>query len=187
MACPQPVVMVKRALEENLGEALTVFVDDGAPRENVSRFANNRGFAVVETAVDGGYSLLVSGEVSAKDVGQGDAGTGGKTVLLVGSDRLGDGPEELGRLLMKNFMITLLDMKDVPDLVFFVNSGVLLTVVSSELIEVLEKLGARGSEIFSCGVCLDFFDQKDKLATGAVTTMFTIAESILAARSVIRL
>lgn len=189
MACPQPVVTVKKALEQNQGEALVVLVDDAAPRENITRFATNRGFGVVETSVGDGFSLLLTG-AAGTPVGSDRAGSKnviGKTVLVVGSDRLGDGPEELGRLLMKNFLITLLDMKEVPDLIFFINTGVLLTVAGSEVIEVLEKLGNLGSEVFSCGVCLDFFNAKDKLAAGSVTTMFTIAESMLQARSVIRL
>ena len=88
---------------------------------------------------------------------------------------------------MKNFIITLLDMAAVPDLILFVNTGVLLTTEGSEVLEALEKLGNCGVEVFSCGVCLDFFQRKDKLAAGAVTNMFTIAESLLQARSVIRI
>jgi len=185
MACPQPVVMVKRALEENPGEPLNVLLDDGAPRENVGRFAANRGLKVEETVVGGAFSLVISG--TQQQAKEGVVSIGGKTVMLVAADRLGDGPEELGRLLMKNFIITLLDVTDVPDLMLFVNTGVLLTTEGSEVIEALEKLGNRGVEIFSCGVCLDFFHRKDKLAAGMVTNMFTIAESMLQARSVIRI
>ncbi len=111
----------------------------------------------------------------------------GGAVLLVGTDRLGDGPEELGRLLMKNFIITLLDIPAPPDRIFFVNTGVLLATEGSEVVEALEKLGNLGTEVFSCGVCLDFFNRRDKLRVGAVTTMFTIAETLLSARSVVRL
>lgn len=185
MACPLPVVMVKRALEENPGESLNVLLDNGAPRENVSRFAANRGLKVEETAVGEAFSLVISGPPQLAK--EGVVSIGGKTVMLVASDRLGEGPEELGRLLMKNFIITLLDVADVPDLMLFVNTGVLLTTEGSEVIEALEKLGNRGVEIFSCGVCLDFFHRKDKLAAGAVTNMFTIAENMLLARSVIRI
>ena len=184
MACPQPVVAVKRALEESPGEPLHVLLDNGAPRENVSRFAANRGLKVAETVAGEGVSLVISGvPQQAKGV---DAGREGKSVMLVASDRLGDGPEELGRLLMKNFIITLLDVTEVPDLMLFVNTGVLLTTEGSEVAEALEKLGNRGVEVFSCGVCLDFFHRKDKLVAGAVTNMLTIAESMLQARSVIR-
>ena len=44
-----------------------------------------------------------------------------------------------------------------------------------------------GVEIFSCGLCLDFFKLKEKLRVGATTNMLAIAEYLLSADSVIRL
>ena len=188
MACPTPVVTAKRALEEAGGAAVQVLVDSGAPRENVTRFATNRGFTVTEAETEGGFALTITAPGGA--VGEpvrSVAERGGRTVMLVASDRLGDGPEELGRLLMKNFIITLLDLDTVPDRMLFVNTGVLLTTEGSEVLEALEKLGNCGVEVLSCGVCLDFFHRKEKLVAGSVTTMFTIAESLMGAGSVIRL
>lgn len=186
MACPLPVVTVKRALEEAGAGGVRVLLDDGPPRENVTRFAVNRGYEVTEEAVDGGYLLTIGGGGGSDSVVTGPV-AGGARIMLVASDRMGDGPEELGRLLMKNFIITLLDMELLPDRIFFVNSGVLLTTEGSELLEALEALGNRGVEIFSCGVCLDFFHRKELLRSGTVTNMFTIAESMMKATSVIRL
>ena len=184
MACPLPVVTVKRALEEAPGEALQVLLDNGAPRENVTRYAANRGLAVTETALEEGVSLVITGEATASRDGGGTAT--GPTVMLIASDRMGDGPEELGRLLMKNFIITLLELDRLPDRVLFVNSGVLLTTDGSDVVEVLETLVNRGVEVFSCGICLDYFNRRNKLLAGAVTNMLTIAESLLTAGSVVR-
>jgi hypothetical protein len=69
----------------------------------------------------------------------------------------------------------------------FVNTGIFLTTEGSEVIEALEKLGNRGVEILSCGVCLDFFNRREKLRAGSITNMFTIAESLLRTGSVVRL
>lgn len=184
MACPMPVVTVKKALEDAPGETLEVLVDDGPPRENVTRFVVNRGFTIEESPLDNGYAILVSG-------GSGEMRAirkekSGETVMLIASDRLGDGPEELGHLLMKNFINTLVEISEAPDRMIFVNSGVLLTTEGSEVLEALERLGNRGVEVTSCGVCLDFFKVKDKLRAGVVSNMFTIAESLLKAGSVIR-
>ena len=52
LACPAPVIQVKKALE-SMGE-IRVLLDDGAPRENVSRFAGNRRFIVREEKGDNG-------------------------------------------------------------------------------------------------------------------------------------
>jgi selenium metabolism protein YedF len=183
LSCPAPVVSVKRALEAGEGE-LRVLLDDGAPRENVRRFAEGRGYTVREEPLEGGFALTLTG-AQAQEVRQ--AGRPGGAVMLIGSDRLGDGPEELGRLLMRNFIMTLLELDALPDRMLFVNSGVLLTAAGSEVIEDLEALGNRGVEVLSCGVCLDYFKKKELLAAGGVTNMFTIAESLLGASSVVRL
>jgi len=188
MACPMPVVTVKRALEVPGTGAVTVLLDDGAPRENVARFARNRGFEVIETVSDAGVTLVIQ---VAATVAEGDAvphpAPSGKRVILVTSDRLGDGPDVLGCLLMKNFIITLLEGAELPDKMLFVNRGVLLATEGSELLEALEKLGNRGVEIFSCGVCLDFFGKREQLAAGSVTNMFTIVETLMSGVGVVRL
>jgi selenium metabolism protein YedF len=187
MACPVPVLTVKRALAEAGEETVQVLVDPGAPRENVARFAANRGYEVVEAAIEGGFALTLSAAgVMPTPVPENKTRTGG-VVMLVGSDRLGDGAEELGRLLMKNFIISLLDQDELPDRLLFLNTGVFLTTEGSEILETLEKLGNRGMEVLSCGACLDFFHRKEQLRAGGVTNMFTIAESLIKAGSVIRL
>jgi selenium metabolism protein YedF len=187
MSCPAPVVSVKRALEAGEGEGeLRVLLDDGAPRENVRRFAEGRGYAVQEEAHEGGFALTLTGSGPAQEKVGAPARQGG-AIMLIGSDRLGDGPEELGRLLMRNFIMTLLELSELPDRMLFINTGVLLTAAGSEVVEALEALGNRGVEVLSCGICLDFFKKKDSLAAGGVTNMLTIAESLLGARSVVRL
>ena len=184
MACPMPVVQVKRALEENPGASLKVLLDDGAPMENVTRFAVNRGFVVQQTTVEGGYALVISGgEGTAAEA---EDGKRGPLVVFITSDRLGDGPEELGRLLMKNFIMSLLDVATTPDRMLFVNTGIFLTTEGSEVAEALAELGNRGAEVLSCGLCLDFFHRKEKLVSGAVGNMFTITESLVTAGSVVR-
>lgn len=185
MACPMPVVTVKRALEEAPGECLKVLLDDGPPRENVTRFAVNRGFLVEESSENGGYSLLISGRNMELPLEQ--QTRNGNKVLLIASDRLGDGAEELGRLLMKNFLITLLDVEHIPERILFLNRGVFLTTEGSEVIEALEKLADRGVEIQSCGVCLDFYNCREKLKAGSITNMFVIVESLLKGGSMVRL
>ena len=46
LACPQPVLETKKVLEETSSRLLRVFVQGYTSRENVSRFARNRGCQV---------------------------------------------------------------------------------------------------------------------------------------------
>ncbi|MDD5287135.1 MAG: sulfurtransferase-like selenium metabolism protein YedF [Desulfuromonadaceae bacterium] len=184
MACPAPVISVKKALE-NLGE-IRVLLDDGAPRENVARFAGNRGFTVLEEQSDNGWALTITAGTGA-NIKSTPASNSGDVVFLITSDRLGDGPDELGRLLMKNFIHSLLDAGDLPSRMIFINSGVKLTTEGSDLLEALGKLAGTGVEIKSCGLCLDYFGIKDKLLSGSTTNMLTTVETLLSNERVIRL
>jgi selenium metabolism protein YedF len=184
MACPAPVINVKKTLE--LQPELQVLLDDGAARENVARFARNRGYTVTEERADESWILTITLDVSATTVGS-HTSPQGERVLLISSRFLGDGPEELGSLLMRNFIHTLLETTALPTSIFFMNQGVLLTTEGSDVLEALDKLAGMGVELLSCGLCLDFFGLKDKLRVGSTTNMLTTAESLLGAGQVIKL
>jgi selenium metabolism protein YedF len=184
MACPAPVINVKKALEGRT--ELRVLLDDGAPRENVSRFARNHGFKVDEERNADAWVITITGG-NAATAAKPQAFAQDERLLLITSNLLGEGPEELGSLLMKNFLHTLLETAEIPARMFFMNRGVLLTTDGSDVLEALEKLGGMGVEIFSCGLCLDFFGLKDKLKVGNTTNMLTTADSLLAANHVIKL
>jgi selenium metabolism protein YedF len=184
MACPAPVISVKKALEKMDG--VRVLLDDGAPRENVTRFAGNRGFIVHEERNDNGWALTITAGISTQIISA-SGPKSGDVVFLITSDRLGDGPDELGRLLMKNFIHSLLEAGNLPYRMLFMNSGVRLTTEGSDVLEALGKLSGMGVEILSCGLCLDFFGIKDKLLSGGTTNMLTTVETILSNDRVIRL
>lgn len=184
MDCPAPVISVKKALES--WAELVVLLDDGAPRENVTRFARNRGLLVTEEKESNYWAVTIRSTDSTTEKPVYDANKLDR-VLLITSDKLGDGPEELGKLLMKNFIHTLLETDQLPSKIFFMNRGVLLTCKDSELLEAMGKLVNIGIELYSCGLCLDFFGLKDKLRVGATTNMLTTAESMLSATQVIKL
>jgi selenium metabolism protein YedF len=185
LVCPVPVVTVKNALKQD--SEIKVLLDDGAPRENVARFARNRGFNVQEERDGDGWLLVISSTADAS------LETAGSTVssevsreLLITSERLGEGPEELGKLLMKNFIHTLLEAVEPPSRIFFMNSGVLLAIEGSEVYEALEKLRGMGVEILSCGLCLDYFGLKEKPRIGNTTNMLTAVESLLSSNAMIK-
>lgn len=176
LTCPTPVIMVKRTIESSNGESFKAILDIGAPRENVLRFCKSKGCEVSETALNGFAFLLISPSKAACPPVQTEAVS---PSILISSNKLGEGSEELGRLLLKNFIITLTEMASPPEKIFLINSGVLLAAEGSDSIEPLMMLERAGIEILSCGVCLDYYKVKDKLAVGGVTTMYTITEALL--------
>ena len=183
--CPHPVVETRKTLLAAPGEALTVLVGDDVARENVGRMAASLGFSVQIAPTAGGFALQLA-PAADPDRGAAQAPAAGPTVIYIGAEIMGSGSDELGRLLLKNFLITLLDLDSAPDAILFVNAGVKLVCRGAEVCESLEQLACRGTDIAACGLCLDFFGLKQEVAVGRVTNMFDIAQTLTGAGRVVR-
>ena len=186
LACPAPVIATKKGIEESSGASFRVLVDNGSAKENVLRFCASKKCAVFEESGDESTSLIITGQLEQSVDEDFYSGPFSK-IILISSDKLGSGSDELGRLLLKNFIITLLELQKLPEKIIFVNSGVLLTSYGSESQEPLTKLSNAGVKILSCGICLDYYGIKEKLAVGEVSNMYTIAESMFLSGDTIRL
>lgn len=183
--CPHPVVETRKLILANQGAPLQVLVGDETARENVSRLAASEGYKVMASGIEGGYALeLTPGK--APQTATKDPIVEGKTVVFFTADQMGSGDPELGRILMQNFLFTLAETETPPDTLLFVNAGVKLTTKGSEALEALDKLACMGVDIASCGLCLDFFDLKEKLAAGRTTNMVEILETLQQAGRTIR-
>ena len=106
-------------------------------------------------------------------------------VLLVTKDELGQGPPELGWVLMRSFFKALAGNESKPARAIFVNSGVRLTREGSEVLDDLRALENTGVQILSCGTCLDYFDLKDKLEIGEATNMNDTVTALMTADHVV--
>ena len=107
-------------------------------------------------------------------------------VVLFASDRIGDGPEELGRVLARSFVKTLHEQGPLPWRMVFLNAGVAHTTEGSPVAEDLRAMETAGAEILSCGTCLDYFHTKEKLLVGRVSNMREIVETITRAGRLLR-
>jgi len=183
LSCPQPVILTRRALAEV--DKVTVIVDNDAARTNVSRMAPKEGCRVeVEEKADGIY-LHLTKTVETPQEEPVAAPAAGPTVLFVSAWAIGRGPEELQDILIRSFLHTLNEVSPLPDTVIFINTGVKLTVEDSPVLEDLQALEEQGVEILICGTCLNYFGLTEKVAVGAVSNMYTIAETLLGAGKVV--
>jgi selenium metabolism protein YedF len=188
LACPQPVILTRNALQES--DTVTTIVDNETAKSNVSRMAAKQGCQVdVEEREDGIYVHLTKGEEVAKETEALPlaAPASGPLVLTVPSDIMGRGDEELGGILARAFFHTLCEVEPLPQTIIFFNSGVRLVVEGSPVVEDLQALKAQGIEILACGTCLGHYKLKDKVAVGEVSNMYTIAETLLGAGKVVSL
>lgn len=192
LACPQPVVLTKKALEDITSGIIEVIVDNKPASENVSRFARNSGCNVEVREDKGNFIIKVTkGEAAKvskeKIVCKLKPQTKKETVFLIASDTIGQGSDELGGILMKILFPTLLEVKPKPDRVIFMNNGIKLTVEGSEFLDSLGKLEKAEVELLVCGTCLDYFGLKEKVKVGRISNFFEITEALLNAEKVIRL
>lgn len=190
-ACPKPVIMTKKALDEIAEGVITTIVDNEVAKENVSKLAKSLNLEyIVDKGVSNEYYIRISKGDSTEKTEEVNAcvpNTFKDMAIVFSKDRLGDGSEELGDILIKGYIYTLTESIPFPSTLLFLNGGVKLTVEGSPVLDDLKKLQSEGVEILSCGTCLDFFKLKDKLAVGEITNMYTIVEKMKNATNTITL
>jgi tRNA 2-thiouridine synthesizing protein A len=59
-SCPIPVVRTKKAMDEHPDDQLSVLVETAVSKENVSRLAESRGYAIDVGEVEDGFRVLLS-------------------------------------------------------------------------------------------------------------------------------
>ena len=183
LACPQPVIATKRALDSLDAGTVTTIVDNAVAKENVMKFARASHCDVSVSENGGLYTLVITKGDGGLDA-PAAAAKAGSQVFLITRDTLGHGSEELGAVLMKSFFFTMTELEPLPRAVLFLNGGVRLTLQGSPVLEHIRNLEGRGVEIISCGTCLDYFNLKDSLAAGAIGNMYTIMELLTADRAI---
>ncbi len=204
LACPQPVILCRKAVAEPGLDEIEIIVDNEAARQNVLRFLRftgasdpavaRRGSAyAISAAVTPAMREKARGNVPAPACEEEEGATAapdpgrqfvGKTIFL-SSDQIGRGDEALGRLLMQAFLHTLGELERAPRTLVLMNSAVRLAAESRETIEMLQKLETRGVEILVCGTCLDYLHLMETHRAGRVSNMYEITERFLQTADVV--
>ena len=107
-------------------------------------------------------------------------------VVVIASDKMGEGDEALGTLLMKGFVFALTQQDELPATILFYNGGAKLTCENAPTLEDIKSLEAQGVEILTCGTCLNHYGLAEKLQVGGVTNMYVIAEKMLQASLIVK-
>jgi selenium metabolism protein YedF len=187
MACPQPVVMTKRALDQLKEGELRVIVDDPVAHENVERFVTSQGCSVrtVKRGQEVTFHIRKEAVRDGREAVRREAAPH-QIVVYINAHVLGVGDEALGSILMGAFLKTLLEVELRPNRLILINSGVRLASEGSGVLEALRTLSEKGVDVISCGTCLDFYGLKEKLRVGRVSNMYEIAQRLLEADRLIR-
>lgn len=188
--CPIPVIKTKKAMQALAGpETIEVLVDNEVSVQNVTKMAESSGGQVrSEKLGEAEFKVIIS--MQGAPLTEEDAvcipDAKGDLVVVVSSDRMGSGNDELGQVLLKGFIFAITQLDTLPKTMLFYNGGVTLTTEGSQVLEDLKSLEAQGVEIMSCGTCLDYYGLKDKLVVGSVTNMYNIVETQAKAAKIIK-
>ncbi|MCB2290644.1 sulfurtransferase-like selenium metabolism protein YedF [Clostridium sp. CS001] len=174
LQCPLPVVKTKKYFDSIESGEGTIIVDNLVAKNNVVKLAKGSGNESTVEEKDGLYFINITKKQNA--VVKDKVKENKKFTLVVSTDKLGSGDDKLGDMLMKSYIFALSEADIVPDDLLFINGGINLTIETSPVLDSLEKLVERGSNILVCGACLDFYNVKDKLSIGEITNMYTIVE-----------
>jgi selenium metabolism protein YedF len=188
LACPAPVIHTKAAVEQEGVNAVKVIIDNQAAQQNVNRFLESKGF---ETSMGrDGDNFIVNGKCKSNEIpriseSEKEQTDLKKIMVMVATDRMGYGDDDLGLKLMVSFIKTLNEIG--PELwrLVFVNNGVKLAIAGSAVLPVLKELERQGIHILVCGTCLTHFDLLDEKQVGETTNMLDIVTAMQLADKVV--
>ena len=189
LACPQPVIETRHALQET--HDIITIVDNDTSQNNVTKMAQKQGCTVQTDIKDDGIYLHITKGDAPQQVEHmhpvAASFVAGPLVLVIPDECMGRGDPELGGILIRAFFHTLGEIEPLPQTIVFFNSGVKLVVEGSKVIGDLQVLKESGIEILACGTCLDHYGLKEQIEVGEISNMYTIAETILRAGKVVNL
>lgn len=176
IACPRPVIMAKKAINDEKLLEIMVYVDNEIATQNLSKMGQQLGFiSEVKMISDGNYEVVLKKsdnlECELKDM-EDDS----EYIVVISSDYMGRGDEDFSKKLLEGFIYALREQDVLPKFVVFYNTGIRLTTINTKTIEDLKFMELKGTTILSCGLCLDNYNLKEKLAVGEATNMYRICE-----------
>lgn len=190
--CPIPVIKTKKAMQALNGpETIEVLVDNEVAVQNVTKMASSSGGQVSSEKIsDAEFKITIQMEGAPSSAEEEEVScmpdARDNTVVVVSSDRMGAGNDELGKVLIKGFIFAVTQLDTLPKTMLFYNGGATLTAEGSDSLDDLKSLEAQGVEIMTCGTCLDYYGLKEKLVVGSVTNMYSIVETMAKAGRIIR-
>lgn len=199
--CPEPVIATKKLLDKKEIYQVEALVDDDVCVANLQRLARSlkaycavaekEGFFAVTISKDAGdhkHEVLTEkpfNPAAALDDQLNKRSSTG-TVVFLCSDQLGSGDAEFSKTLLNVFLQSLFEGGHRPRAILMANTGVKLMAAGSQAKKVLEDFLAAGTEVFVCGLCVDYYGLKQEINKERITSMFAICEYLSAAEKVIQ-
>ena len=201
--CPQPLIRTRRLWKTlRAGETFRVILDNEIAHTNLLSFLSDQCAKPVTSrdnddwvidAVRSSHQSSANSKPAQRAV-VAHAAQPSKTVkakksenyvVALKSDAMGQGDESLGRILIKGYISTLLELDHKPSAILLYNGGAKLAIKGSGADVSLKALEQQGVDVVVCGACVDFFEIKNQLAAGRISNMYDIAEKLAATGHVV--
>lgn len=193
--CPAPIILTKKALNNApQGEVIEVWVDNDTSCNNLTAFLAELDIKVVSTKRNS-YTVIsfIKGSTLQPSIAETEIvcevpsqkSVSGKYIIVFKSERMGEGDNALGELLVKAYLNTLCESDTIPETIILYNSGVKLAHCEKDSATILSQLEARGVKIVSCGTCADYYEIKEYIKVGIIGNMYKIAELLATASHII--
>lgn len=176
LACPKPVINTKKELDKIDNGIVVVTVDNDIAKQNILKLSNSLN---CESKIIKEEKDLISIEIKKGDnviIEEQIKDELDNKCIFISSNKMGNGNDELGEILMKGFVYTLTESKPYPKSILLVNSAVKLSTENYDTVQNLKILEESGVEILSCGTCLDYYGLKESIKVGSITNMYTIVD-----------
>ena len=214
MQCPKPLILARKQLIEQPKLNFIIIIDNNIARNNIERYLSDNKIPFSTTQEDINYYIEVNSELKEhsvfdkdKDKDKDDVEMSGahlkensvldkdkenknknskKAIICIKSNKMGEGDEELGLILMKAFISTLKESAPpLPSTIIFYNSGVKLTTNTSDVFDEIRSLEELGVNIIICGTCTDYYEITNQISLGTISNMFEIIETLNNANKII--
>ncbi len=193
--CPAPLIATKRALKETAdGEHFQVVTDNKTSFSNISRFLRDNKTEFTFTESNGIWTLTVKkAGLSEETTDPSDYCTidiphfsKGSYIVVFSSDKMGEGDDNLGSLLMGNFIRAIKELDLLPDKMLFYNSGVHLVSDKSPVANHLKELEKMGVTLLVCETCTKHYSIGENVTAGILSNMFEIAQAMASAGNILK-
>jgi selenium metabolism protein YedF len=108
-----------------------------------------------------------------------------KTTIILHSEVLGSGSDELGKTMIGGFLRKLWAADKKPDTIIFYNSAVNLLTDQSSALDALQGLSKAGVDLVACQTCIGYYDIEEKLTIGRIIDMQEVVSIVMKSDKVI--
>ena len=193
--CPAPLIATKRALKDDrTGNSFQVVTDNQTSFSNICRFLKDNEAEFISEESNGCWTITIIKKTSGQDSLRPEEYCSnsiphfsqGNFIIAFTSDKMGDGDEELGHLLMINFIKAIKDLDSLPGKMVFYNRGVILGREDSPVIDHLKEIEKMGVKMLLCATCAKHYLIEENIKIGTLSNMFEIAQVMASAGNVVK-